>query len=86
MRVIDRPDMRALTPLGAMDEAHDELKAYKRKAKAQRDNWKARAILAESQRDKLMQSCQSDGYACYRTKGEGMPCTVENCPVLKVKQ
>jgi phosphoenolpyruvate-protein kinase (PTS system EI component) len=39
--------MRALTPLGAMDEAHAELKAYKRKAKAQRDNWKARVVKAE---------------------------------------
>ena len=47
MRVIDRPDMRALTPLGAMDEARAELKAYKRKAKAQRDNWKARVVKAE---------------------------------------
>jgi uncharacterized cupin superfamily protein len=31
-----------------MDEARAELKAYKRKAKAQRDNWKARAVKAES--------------------------------------
>ena len=44
MRVIDRPDMRALTPLGAMDEARAELKAYKRKAKAQRDNWKRKTM------------------------------------------
>ncbi len=27
----------------------DQLKAYKRKAKAQRDNWKRRAILAENE-------------------------------------
>ena len=47
MRVIDRPDMRALTPLGAMDEAHAELKSYERKAKAQLDNWKARVVKAE---------------------------------------
>ena len=33
----------------------DELKAYKRKAKAQRDNWKARAILAENELSGLRQ-------------------------------
>ena len=31
----------------------DQLKAYKRKAKAQRDNWKARAVTAEREVERL---------------------------------
>jgi hypothetical protein len=30
-----------------MDEARDELRSYERKAKAQLDNWKRRAVKAE---------------------------------------
>jgi hypothetical protein len=38
-----------------MDEARAELKAYKRKAKAQRDNWKAKALTAEKELSELRQ-------------------------------
>lgn len=32
----------------------DRLKAYKRKAKAQRDNWKARALAMEAERNEAL--------------------------------
>ena len=42
----------------------DELKAYKRKAKAQRDNWKARALAIEQEtRDRIARYCwEQSGY------------------------
>jgi hypothetical protein len=36
------------------------------------------------ERDALMAECNG-GYSCYRVKKEGLPCTVDNCPVLKAR-
>ena len=59
-----------------------ELKQYKRKAKAQRDNWKARAVLAERCLKAHMRSCEGS-YQCRAVMLREKECTVENCPILE---